>query len=55
MDYESLKVLYTVMHSFSNFGSIINSGFGNDGKTSFVSPLTELTKPKKNRQDGNKK
>ena len=36
---------------FSNFGSIINSGFGNDGKTSFVSPLTELTKPKKNRQD----
>lgn len=52
MDYESIEgVIHGDAFVFSNFGSIINSGFGNDGKTSFVSPLTELTKPKKNRQD----
>ena len=51
-DYESVEGIYTGdKFVYSNYGSIINSGFGGDNGTTFVSPLNEVVKPRKSRVD----
>ena len=51
-DYESvLGVLSGNKFVFSNFGSIINSMFGKEGETEFISPLSEIERPRYSRVD----
>lgn len=56
-DYESIEgILKGDKFVYSNFNSVLNSGFGNDGDTTFISPLQEVDKPRSSRKDiGTKK
>lgn len=56
-DYESiLGILSGNKFVYSNFGTVINSAFGSDGETEFVSPLNEIDRPRTARIDvGTKK
>lgn len=51
-DYESIEGIVTGNRFvYSNFESIINSGFGDKGKTTFFNPLQSVDKPRQSRMD----
>lgn len=51
-DYESIEgILNGDKFVYSNFGTVINAAFGDKGKTTFVSPLNEVSKPRPSRID----
>lgn len=56
-DYEAVNGIFSGnKFVFSNYGTIINSMFANEGKTEFVSPLMEIENPRSARVDvGTKK
>lgn len=56
-DYESIEgIVSGNQFVYSNYGSVINSMFGKEGSTEFVSPLNSVEKPRPSRIDvGNKK
>ena len=56
-DYESIEgILNGDKFVYSNYGSVINSMFSQDGKGTFLSPLAEVDKPRPSRVDiGTKK
>jgi len=51
-DFESIEGIYTGdKFVYSNYGSVINSMFGDKGDTTFVSPLNEVDRPRSARVD----
>ena len=51
-DYESIEGITTGNRFvYSNFESVINSGFGDKGKTTFFDPLQSVDKPRPSRMD----
>lgn len=51
-DYESINsILKGDKFIYSNFSSVLNQGFGDNGETTFVSPLNEILKPRSGRND----
>lgn len=51
-DYESIEGIATGnKFVYSNYESVINSGFGNKGETTFFSPLKSVDKPRPSRVD----
>ena len=52
VDFESIEGIYTGdKFVYSNYGSVINSMFGDKGDTTFVSPLNTVDRPKPARID----
>lgn len=52
MDFESIEGVYSGdKFVFSNYGSVINSMFGDKGETTFVSPLNSVDRPRPARVD----